>query len=339
MICLKLTKWTATSPSFCCSFPVTSSKCENIRAANTLPQACSVLPSAWCCRMASNWRQSRQRVYAPTSCAPSSQCLMIRLGQKVQNAFWLRAATVGSDEVFDWKLFACPLFKGRTVVLHVVFWPAQDVLSKQFKGLRNIPEWHNHTNIDPSGFRGRPLHSHYDLCVPISPLGYTGRGYVQFCLDQTPCWDTFAPASWTTAQNPKSGEGFSLVLGLVLPSIPVDTLWCLTHRRSAQLMQISFVYITCIYIYIYTCIKHNSSNLIDTFSRAKTERLGKAKAPFNMESQTASRLEGLPRSDSGWASLTVHVTCHASKRRKWTMIDIPWNIYWTPMKHLWNSMK
>ena len=50
-----------------------------------------------CCRMASNWRQSRQRVYAPTSCAPSSQCLMIRLGQKVQNAFWLRAATVGSD--------------------------------------------------------------------------------------------------------------------------------------------------------------------------------------------------------------------------------------------------
>lgn len=204
-----------------------------------------------CCRMASNWRQSRQRVYAPTSCAPSSQCLMIRLGQKVQNAFWLRAATVGSDEVFDWKLlvFACPLVQRENRHTYMLFFGVQGMyFPNNSRDCGIYTQWHNHTNIDPSGFRGRPLHSYWDPCVPISPLGYTGRGYVQFCLDQTPCWDTFAPASWTTAQNPKSGEGFSLVLGLVLPSIPVDTLWCLTHRRSAQLMQISFVYITYIYI-------------------------------------------------------------------------------------------
>ena len=80
-----------------------------------------------CCRMVSNWQQNRQRVYAPTSSAPSSQCLMIRLGQKVQNAFWLRAATVGSDEVFWLKVYGVCMSsssRGEPSYLHVVFWRA-----------------------------------------------------------------------------------------------------------------------------------------------------------------------------------------------------------------------
>ena len=121
-----------------------------------------------CCRMASNWRQSRQRVYAPTSCAPSSQCLMIRLGQKVQNAFWLRAATVGSDEVSDWKLlvFACPLVQRENRHTYMLFFGVQGMyFPNNSRDCGIYTQWHNHTNIDPSGFRGRPLHSYCDLCA------------------------------------------------------------------------------------------------------------------------------------------------------------------------------
>ena len=252
MICLKLTKWTATSPSFCCSFPVTSSKCGNIRAANTLPQACSVLPSACVAewhqiddRATKGFTRQRHALLPPnvwwSGWVKKSRLLsdwgQQQLGQMrvLIESFWCLHVLCSRGEPSSYMLF---------FGLHRMYFPNNS------RDCGIYTQWHNHTNIDPSWPIRFPWAALAFLLrsVCISPLGYTGRGYVQFCFDQTPCWDTFAPASWTTAQNPKSGEGFSLVLGLVLPSIPVDTLWCLTHRRSAQLMQISFVYITYIYV-------------------------------------------------------------------------------------------
>lgn len=236
-------------PSFCCSFPLTSSKCGNSRAANTLPQACSVLPSA----CVAEWHQIDDR--AAKGFTRQRHAL---LPPNVWWSGWVKKSRMLSD----WG--QQQLGQMRFLIescLHVLCSRGEPSSCMLFFGLHRMYFPNNsrdcgiylndHTNIDPSGFRGRPLHSHYDLCVPISPLGYTGRGCVQFCLDQTPCWDTFAPASWTTAQNPKSGEGFSLVLGPVLPSIPVDTLWCLTHTGDPHSWCKYHLYILPIYIYIF----------------------------------------------------------------------------------------